>query len=109
MLRANRAGGRLEIESRDLVLLAADYVPENIALDAINGTVIWRNSASQTTILSDSIVIESDFFASQSNVHLELNKDGSAPRIDLASNWSIADVAVAKRYIPTKGVKPEVT
>ncbi len=108
MLRANRAGGRLEIESRDLTLLAGEYVPQDVALEAIDGTVIWRNSATQTTVLSDSIVIDSDFFESQSNLHLELNKDGSSPRIDLASSWSIADVAKAKRYIPTKGVKPKL-
>ncbi len=108
LLRANRAGGRLEINSRDFELVAPEYVPEDMAFDSADGTIIWRNSENQVTVLSDSISIESDLFSSQSNIHLVLNSDGSSPVIDLASSWSISDVAKAKRYIPRKGLKPKL-
>jgi uncharacterized protein (TIGR02099 family) len=106
LLRANRAGGRLEINSRDFELLVPEYIPYDIAFDSAEGTIIWRSSQNQTTILSDSIAIESAILSSQSNIHLVLNNDGSSPEIDLASSWSISDVATAKRYIPKKGLKP---
>jgi uncharacterized protein (TIGR02099 family) len=108
LLRANRAGGRLEINSTDFELVAPDYVPVNMNIDSAAGTIIWRNSENQVTVLSDSILVDSEFFSSQSNLQLVLNNDGSSPEIDLASTWSISDIAKAKRYIPTKGVKPKL-
>ena len=108
LLRANRAGGRLVIDSADLEVLAPEYVDVPILLDRADGTVIWRNSANRTTILSDSIAISSDVFNSQSNVQLILNNDGTSPEIDLASTWSISDLGEAKRYIPRRGLKPKL-
>lgn len=108
LLRANRSGGRLEISSTDLEVYVPEYLPEVIDVDQADGTVIWRSSSNRTTILSDSITIGSEVFHSQSNVQLVLNKDGSSPEIDLASTWSIADLARAKRFIPQKGLKPQL-
>ena len=108
LVRANRSGGRLEIDATDLEVHVPEYLPEVVAIDQADGTMIWRNSSSRTTILSDSIAISSEVFHSQSNVQLVLNKDGSSPEIDLASTWSISDVARAKRYIPKKGLKPKL-
>lgn len=108
LLRANRAGGRLEINSDDLDVRATEYLAEVIEIDKAAGTVIWRNSNNRTTILSDSIAITSEFFDSQSNVQLILHKDGSSPEIDLSSTWSVSDVAEAKRFIPRRGLKPKL-
>lgn len=108
LIRANRAGGRLEIDSRNLDIVAPEYVPERINIRAASGTIIWRDTARKTTILTDGISIVSSFLDSQSNMQLVLNKDGSSPEIDLASTWSISDVAAARRYIPTKGIKPKL-
>jgi len=107
-IRANRSGGRLEINSTDLTLDLADYFAGPINVDLAEGTVIWRSSNARTTILSDSIRINSDVFYSQSNVQLTLNNDGSAPDIDLASTWSIADVTAVPRYLPQKIMQPKL-
>lgn len=107
-VRANQAGGSFEIDSVNIQIKAPEYVPEVIDIDSAVGIVIWRNSSNQTTILSDSIVIESEFFDSQNNIQLVLNKDGSSPEIDLASSWSISDVARAKHFIPTVGVNKKL-
>jgi uncharacterized protein (TIGR02099 family) len=108
LLRANRSGGRLEIDSAGLEMNAPEYLSESIEIDRAIGTVIWRNSNAGTTILSDSISIASEIFHSQSNVQLVLKKDGSSPEIDLASSWSISDIAVAKRYIPEAALHPRL-
>ncbi len=108
LLRANRSGGRVEIDSDDFEVHAPEYIADVIEIDRADGTVIWRNSNNRTTILSDSIAITSEFFDSQSNVQLLIHKDGSSPEIDLASTWSISDIAEAKRYIPRKGLKPKL-
>ncbi len=108
LLRANSAGGRLEINAGNFALLIPEYLSEDVVVDAAEGTVIWRNSNNQTTVLSDSIAIRNSFFDSQNNVQLVLNKDGSSPEIDLASTWNISDLAAAKRYIPRKGLAPKL-
>lgn len=108
LVRANRAGGMLEISSRNLEIDAPEYVPRIIEIESADGAVIWRNSENQTTVLSDSIAIQSAFFDSQSNVQVVLSKDGSSPVVDMASTWSISSLAAAREFIPTKGLKPKL-
>jgi len=98
-LRADRSGGRLEINSDDMVLDLADFLAEIVPIDAANGTVIWRRSGERTTVLSDNITISNADLYSQSNVQVTLDK-GQSPVIDLVSNWNIVDVGSAKRFIP---------
>ncbi len=108
LVRANRAGGRIEIDSDDIAIAMPELLDEVVNLRKADGTIIWRSSNDQTTILTDSIVVSSDVFYSQSNVQLVLNNDGSSPEIDLASTWSISDIAEAKRFIPRKGLSPKL-
>ncbi len=108
LLRANRLGGRLEISSADVVVELPAYLNDSIEVESAEGTIIWRSTDDRTTVLSDSIRIRNDVFDSQSNVQLTINGDGSSPVIDLASTWSISDVADVKRYIPQKIIKPKM-
>ena len=108
LLRANRSGGRLRISSNDLEVQAPMYLADVIEIDQAEGTIIWRNSKNRTTILSDNIAITGEVFDSQSNVELLLYKDGTSAEIDLASTWSISDIAEAKRLIPRSGLKPKL-
>ncbi len=108
LLRANRRGGRLEMQSRDLTVELPGYVPEPVAIEYVEGTVIWRRSDRQTTVLSDSIRIGNDVFRSQSNVQVTLPAGDLSPVIDLASTWSVSDVAAVANYIPQKIIKPKL-
>ena len=106
-LRADHSSGRLEIDSGYLDLSLPDWLNEPIDIDAANGTVIWRRSGQRTTILSDSITIRNSVFESQSDIEIILDGDAS-PVVDLASSWSISDLAAAKRYIPQSILKPKL-
>jgi len=108
ILRANRLGGRIEIRSNDMVVDLPEYLSGPIDITSAEGTVIWRSSDKSTTVLSDSIRIRNDVFDSRSNVQLIIDADESSPVIDLASTWSITDVAAAKAYIPQKIIKPKL-
>jgi uncharacterized protein (TIGR02099 family) len=105
-LRADRDGGRLEIESTGLTLDLGDYLPEPIILDDAYGTIIWRRSDSGVTVLSDSVRIRNADFDSESNLQLIVPADGGATFLDLESNWSINDLASMGRYLPHRFVKP---
>ncbi|MBT8067533.1 MAG: TIGR02099 family protein [Gammaproteobacteria bacterium] len=108
VLRANRLGGRLEIRSSDATVDLPEYLSQPIDVASADGTVIWRSSDTSTTILSDSIRIRNDVFDSQSNVQLVINAGDSSPVIDLASTWSITDIAAVRQYIPQKVIKPKL-
>ena len=104
----NRAGGRLEIDSADMLVHFPQADDNAIDILTANGTLLWRRSDERTTILSDSIRISNPALDSRSSVQLTLHADGGAPEIDLNSSFSISDVAVARRYIPQKLVSPKL-
>jgi len=106
-LRADHSSGLLEIKSDNLDLHLPRFLDRPIAVDVADGTVIWRRSGARTTILSDSIIIRNSIFESESDVEIIIDGD-SAPVIDLASNWSLEDIAAAKRYIPEAVMKPKL-
>jgi uncharacterized protein (TIGR02099 family) len=98
-LRADWSGGRLEIESQDMVVDLGSHLAESIPIDLASGTVIWRRSGARITVLSDNIAIRNADLDSQSNIQVTLD-EGEAPVIDLVSRWSITDIGSAKRFIP---------
>ncbi|MGB5627718.1 MAG: DUF3971 domain-containing protein, partial [Woeseiaceae bacterium] len=108
VLRANRLGGRIEIRSTDMAVDLPEYLSSPIDIKSAEGTVIWRSSDESTTILSDSIRVRNDVFDSRSSVQLIIDADGPSPMIDLASTWSITDIAAAKAYIPQKIIRPKL-
>ena len=105
-LRADRAGGLLEISSEDMSLSFPDYLERSFVFDTAVGTVIWRRSNDRLTFLSDSIAIRNANFESETNVELIFSDGGGAPVVDLESIWTVADIAVAKQYLPQKVMSP---
>jgi uncharacterized protein (TIGR02099 family) len=106
-LRADHSSGLLEIESDSIELSLPAWLNQPVDINTASGTVIWRRSGQRTTILSDSISIRNTFLNSDSDIEIILDGDAS-PVIDLASNWSINDISVAKRYIPEAILKPKL-
>lgn len=108
-VRADTSGGRLEIRTDDLVVTAPGILGEPLTLDTMSGTVIWRRSNSRTTILSDSIVISNEFFASETNIEVSMRDDGTAPFIDLDSTFSISDISEVGRFVPFMPKRPKMS
>ena len=99
-LRADRSGGRLEIDAPGMAVTIPNYLGQTAVLDEASGTIIWRRGNNRTTVLSDSIVLRNADFALETNIEVTLADDSRAPVVDLAATWSISDLAAAKRYIP---------
>ncbi|MFQ6005768.1 MAG: YhdP family protein [Woeseia sp.] len=108
-LRADRSGGRLEIESTDLQLDVPQMLDEPIVFDDAIGTVIWRRSADSTIILSDSVRIRNADLDSRSSLQVSLPSGGSSPLIDFVSHWSMTDISAVTRYLPTKVMRPTLS
>ena len=100
VLRSDRTGGLFEIRSFGMTVNIPTQLPDPVYLSELSGTIIWRRSNNHTTVLSDSIVFRNDDFSFNTNVELSLEDGSRKPIVDLATTWSINDIAVAKKYIP---------
>ena len=105
-LRADQAGGRLEMDAADVQVSLPAWFAEPIVLSQAAGTVIWRRGEAGTTILSDSVRLGTADIDSQSSLQVTLPADGGSPLLDLQSRWSAASVGVIERYLPAKVMKP---
>lgn len=108
-LRADRASGRLEIDSDNLVVTAPGILGQPLAFDTSRGTVIWRRGNDRTTVLSDSIVLANAFFDSETSVEVSLVEGAKRPFIDLESVFSINDLAAARLYVPYMEKRPRMS
>ncbi len=108
-LRSDRSGGRLEIETDNLVVTSPLILGKPLGFDTTSGTVIWRRSNNRTTLLSDSIVLQNDFFENETSVEVSYVDGDAAPVVDIESTFSISDIAVAKRYIPYMAKRPRMS
>ena len=108
-LRANTAGGRLEVNSDELVVTAAKALGQPLGFDTAAGTIIWRRGDQGTTLLSDNITLRNGFLDSASSVEVTIPNDGTAPIVDLDSTFSIDDVAVAGDYVPFMEKRPRMS
>ncbi|MDH4108242.1 MAG: YhdP family protein [Gammaproteobacteria bacterium] len=105
-VRANRLGGRIEINSVNMRVEVPEHVPETLIFDDAVGTVIWRQGDDGITVLSDSVWLRNADFDSRISLQIELPADGSAPVVDLDSQWSVHDIASAKRFLPDRIMSP---
>jgi len=101
-IRADRDGGRIEIESTDLTLDAGSLLPEPVSFDDAMGTIIWRRNSNGVILLSDSIRLRNADFDSQSSLQISVPASGDAPFVDIESDWSINDVSASLRYLPVE-------
>ena len=104
-VRADRSGGLVEIESRDLRVDMPAFLYEPIDFDDAIGTVIWRRNNEATIILSDSVRLRNADIDVRSSLQITLPADGGSPLIDFVSDWNITDVSAAPRYLPGKIMK----
>ncbi len=105
-LRANRSGGRLQIDADGMELDLSRWLAEPVRLDVADGTVIWRRGDTGVTVLSDNITLQNADFSSRSSLHVSLPDDGGSPVVDLESRFSVSDLGTAKRYLPVNLIRP---
>ena len=108
-VRADRASGRLEIDTENLVVSAPGLLGQPLAFDTSRGTIIWRRGNDRMTVLSDSIVLRNAFFDSETSVEVSLAEGSKRPFVDLESVFSISDLAAARLYVPYMAKRPKMS
>jgi uncharacterized protein (TIGR02099 family) len=107
-IRADRDGGRVEIESTDLRVDLGRNLAEPLLLDDASGTIIWRRNRDGMIVISDSVRIRNADLDSQISLQVSLPASGAAPFIDFESTWSIYDLSAMHRYLPVRAISPKL-
>jgi len=107
-VRADRDGGRIEIESNNLALDLGEQLPAPLVLDDAFGTVIWRRNRDGIIVLSDSVQIRNADFDSQMSLQVSIPAGDGSPVVDFESNWSVFDVSAVRHYLPLKLITPRL-
>ncbi len=107
-VRADRDGGRVEIESTDLVIDLGSNLSDPLVLDDAFGTIIWRRNRDGMIVLSDSVRLRNADLESQMSLQFSVPDGDATPFIDFESTWSVYDVSAMHRYLPTQGITPKL-
>ncbi len=107
-IRADRAGGRIEMLSSGMRVDLPNYLSETVILDDAIGTIIWRRNDAGITVLTDRLQLRSTDFDSRSSLQVSIPSSGGSPVVDLDSRWSINDVNSAKRFMPRPVMHPSL-
>jgi uncharacterized protein (TIGR02099 family) len=108
-LSADHSGGLLELDSNALTVTAARALARPLTMDEARGTVIWRRAQDRMTVLSDSIVLRTAFFNSDTSVELSITEDGNAPVIDAEMRFDVSDAAQAGSFVPFMEKRPKIS
>lgn len=107
-VRADRDGGRVEIESTDLRIDLGPNLSEPLTLDDASGTIIWRRNRDGMIVLSDSVRLRNADFDSQLSLQVSVPTGDEAPFVDFESSWSVYDVSAMYRYLPVRAISPKL-
>jgi uncharacterized protein (TIGR02099 family) len=107
-VRSDQSGGRVEIDTSDMLLELPSIMSAPLDINSMAGTVLWRMSDERITVLSDSIRLLNPALEARLNVQFAINVDGTSPDIDLASTFTVMDISAARRYLPRKIMKPKL-
>jgi uncharacterized protein (TIGR02099 family) len=104
----NSAGGHIDIQAQDMTVVSKELFPDPLPINAMEGRLTWRAGSAGTTIVSDRIRVRSPVASSENNVHISISDDGSAPFVDFVSTFTVADLGMARRYIPVNLLSPKL-
>jgi uncharacterized protein (TIGR02099 family) len=107
-VRADRDGGRVELDATNLQIDLGDTLPDPLTIDDAYGTVIWRRNAEGMIVLSDSVQIRNADFDSQLSLQVSVPSGDASPVIDLDGSWSVLDVSAVRRYLPVTLINPKL-
>ncbi len=99
-LRADTRSGRVELKSRAGEFDWPSVFRSKLAVDELNGLVVWREGQNAVRVVSDNLDVTTPDATTQSNLELTLPLDGSSPRLDLETTVSDFDASVVPRYLP---------
>ncbi len=105
-VRADARSGRLNLESRDLVVDWPQLFRDTLTVRELNGLLVWREGREGVRIVSDNLLLANDDASTHSNLELTWPLDGTSPTLELATVVTDATVPAVRRYLPEPIMSP---
>ena len=102
----NQAGGRIEMDSKNMHIVSQDYTDDGLLSNKAKGSIIWRTNSKGLRVLSDQIDLENSVFKSSTSIEMSWLNSQRLPYIDIDSHWNIDDVQLFKGFLPKKTLNP---
>ncbi|HEY9182511.1 MAG TPA: YhdP family protein, partial [Gammaproteobacteria bacterium] len=107
-VRADSRTGRVELASIEVGLDWQTLFRTPLDVSELRGILVWRTGQDAVRLVSDDLVITTPDATLRSNLELTLPMDGTSPVLDLDTDVSPFDIAVAPRYLPANKMPPGV-
>ncbi|MEM8982533.1 MAG: YhdP family protein [Pseudomonadota bacterium] len=106
-LSMDKVSGRLGLDMQAVAITDPRLFAAPIAFDEIAGHISWHAASQGLTLISNALRVRSDVVDFVSDIELNVPSGGAgAPRLDLTSRFSVADLNAARAYLP-RGVMDE--
>ena len=106
-LRADRTGGRVDLESRQVALTLDQLFRDTLRFDRLDGTLIWRQNRSRLRLVSDQVEVSNEDFSARADFELTVPLDEQPLRLELNATVGGDDISAMPRYLPALVMKPK--
>lgn len=105
---ADGDGGRLELDSSEVVLTLARWFRNPLPARSLQGLLVWRRAPEGMRFLSDDVRLKTGAMDISSRLELVFPVDGSSPVLDLKARASATEAPQVLRYLPLRHFPPQV-
>ncbi len=105
---ADDTAGSARFNARDLKVVDPSLFAQELSLGDVRGGVTWRSGTRGIAVLSDELQISNDTFSMLHDFELLLDGADAGPRIDLKTEFRVANVAAAVDYLPVAVMRPKL-
>ena len=107
-INGDRPGGRIEIDSTDMVLDLPLVFDGPVDVGVLDGIVFWRSTDELARLSASGLHLSNSVLESRGNGDLTFHKDRPAPYIEYSSTFSVSDLSAIYPYLPHKKMKPKL-
>lgn len=99
---ADAAGGRLEVDSRDVGIDLAQWFREPLQASAFKGQLVWIVEEQGLLVRSEDLAVDAPGIGIRSRFELRFPAGDASPLIDLSATGSASEARQVLRYLPLR-------
>ncbi|MEL7298465.1 MAG: DUF3971 domain-containing protein, partial [Pseudomonadota bacterium] len=107
-LRARPDTGSVTLRSRGGALRIPAIAAQPVALDALDGVLIWRVNDDGINVVSDSVRLSSGPLQKDTTLELTIPSDESGLVVDIDTRWSMTQIDDLSGLMPTTVLSPKL-
>lgn len=107
-LRMTDKTGSLTLDSTAATASIPGLFAEDVQIDTLAGTLIWRDTDQGIEVVSDAINMRAQSVDLQGTVQMNIGGESGIDSVDVDAQWSVGDVRDAKALLPVGVMHPKL-